>query len=205
MRRTLLSLLLVIPLLPRPAPVLALQVPGLFSSVSEAASSDVIFIGTVESVETGFLDRWHSARSSPDSRRSTRWRDCKTRLRRQSREAERNLPADVSRPARRGQSELQSADTHRELQSIFDAIVSRGKRTHFKVRALFKNSTDDNRDSKDAADKDADESKVESMDIWTDYGDCGIDFQKGETYLVYAARTRKRSGSAPAFATAQNG
>ena len=28
--------------------------------------------------------------------------------------------------------------------------------------------------------------KTKSLDVWTPFGDCGVDFQTGETYLVYA-------------------
>jgi hypothetical protein len=154
-----------------------------YPACPEAAASDVIFIGTVESVETGFLDRWHSARSSADALQA----DEVVRLQTEGSEASlaklkefylKMFPALSAAD----KEALLAAATHRELQSIFDAIVSRGKRTHFKVRTLFKNSTDDDKDTKDA-----EESKVESMDVWTDYGDCGFDFQAGETYLVYAS------------------
>ncbi len=172
-----------------PAPVFACKCLVGYPACPEAASSDVIFIGTVESVETGFLDRWHSARSSADALQA----DEVVRLQKEGSEASlaklkeiylRMFPALTPTDKR----ELLAAATHRELQSIFDAIVSRGKRTRFKVRTLFKNSTDDDaKNAKASDDKDAEESKVESMDVWTDYGDCGFDFQAGETYLVYAS------------------
>jgi hypothetical protein len=180
MGRILISLLILIP-----APALACKCLVAYPACPEAASSDVIFIGTVESVETGFMDRWHSARSSADALQA----DEVVRLQKEGsadslaklKEIYLKMFPDLPAPDK---TELLAAATHRELQSIFDAIVSRGKRTHFKVRTMFKNSTDDD---KDADAKDDDETKVESMDVWTDYGDCGFDFQKGETYLVYAS------------------
>jgi hypothetical protein len=194
MRRSLLSLLILLPV-----PALACKCLVSFPPCAEAASSDVIFIGTVESVDTGFLDRWHSARSSPDSLPV----DEVARLQNEGtaaslarlKEIYLKMFPDLPAPDK---NELQAAPTHRELQSIFDAIVSRGKRTHFKVRTLFKNVTDDDNADKDkdadklpakAAQKDDDDNaNVESIDVWTDYGDCGFDFQKGETYLVYASQ-----------------
>jgi len=32
-----------------------------------------------------------------------------------------------------------------------------------------------------------DDAKIQEIDIWTPFGDCGYDFQVGETYLVYAS------------------
>lgn len=183
-------------LLSIPAPLLACKCLVAYPACPEASSTDVIFIGTVESVETGFMDRWHSARSSANASQADEvvalqkegTADSLAKLKEVYLKMFPELPAQDKK-------ELLAAATHPELQSIFDAIVSRGKRTHFKVRTLFKNIKDD--DDKDdkakdakAADKDKDQDdgdKVESMDVWTDYGDCGFDFQKGETYLVYAS------------------
>jgi hypothetical protein len=176
-----------------PAPVLACKCLLAYPACPEAAASDVIFIGTVESVDTGYFDRWHSARSSADALQA----DEVARLQKEaSPESLAQLkgiylkmfpelpPAD--------KKELLAAPTHRDLQSIFDAIVGRGKRTRLKVRTLFKYTLDDDDDhdakaAKDKQDDDKNEAQPESIDIWTDYGDCGFDFQKGETYLVYAS------------------
>lgn len=41
--------------------------------------------------------------------------------------------------------------------------------------------------AKDDHDDDDEVKAPESFDVWTPFGDCGVDFQTGETYLVYAA------------------
>lgn len=181
-----------------PAPALACKCLLSYPPCPEAAESDVIFIGTVESVDTGFLDRWHSARSSSDALNPEEV----ARLQKEASPAslaklkEIYLKMFPDLPAS-DKKELLAAATHRDLQSVFDALVSRGRRVHLKVRTLFKNSTDHDQDAnakdtdkKDTADKDADDdddAKEQSIDVWTDYGDCGFDFQTGETYLVYAS------------------
>jgi hypothetical protein len=55
-------------------------------------------------------------------------------------------------------------------------------RVHFQVKTLFKQQGDD-----DAKAKQGDARKeTEFFDVWTMSGDCGYDFQIGETYLVFA-------------------
>jgi hypothetical protein len=172
-----------------PAPALACKCLVAYPACPEAASADAIFIGTVESVETGFLDRWHSARSSADALRADEVVSLQTEGSAASLAKLKEIYLKMF-PAlsANDKEQILAAATHRELQSIFDAVVSRGKRTRFKVRTMFKNASDDDgKDVKGADDKDAEESKVESIDVWTDYGDCGFDFQAGETYLVYAS------------------
>ena len=53
----------------------------------------------------------------------------------------------------------------------------------FRVQTNYKYADDDGVDS-DAPKTNA----PKSLDIWTGSGDCGIDFQVGETYLVYAVQ-----------------
>jgi hypothetical protein len=79
--------------------------------------------------------------------------------------------------------DIQSAKTIADLSSLFYSTLYRGMRIHFKVGTIFKHERDDD-DPKPAASKDDDDEK--DLDIWTPFGDCGIDFQAGETYLVYA-------------------
>jgi hypothetical protein len=68
-----------------------------------------------------------------------------------------------------------------DVASSLDAALARGMRVRFHVRTLFKNQEDD------------DDGDVQSeLDVWNPFGDCGVDFQTGETYLVYA---NKEEGS----------
>src|SRR5580658_7063911 len=119
MRRALISLLILIP-----APALACKCLLSYPACPEAAESDVIFIGTVESVDTGYFDRWHSARSSSDAVQP----EDVIRLQQEGsaaslaklKEIYLKMFPDLPAPDKQ---ELLAAATHRELQSIFDAIV----------------------------------------------------------------------------------
>ena len=55
-------------------------------------------------------------------------------------------------------------------------------RTRAKVKPPAKNAKDDDDDAKDQV-----------FDVWTPFGDCGFDFQTGETYLVYAESDEETS------------
>jgi hypothetical protein len=61
---------------------------------------------------------------------------------------------------------LAAAKTSNDIARLFDSIVAQGRRVRFKVKTTFRGE--------------------ESVEVWTDSGDCGYDFQVGETYLVYA-------------------
>jgi hypothetical protein len=71
--------------------------------------------------------------------------------------------------------QLAAAKTSADMARIFYSVVAQGRRVRFKVKTTF-------RGEKEKEDSDDEE----SMEVWTDSGDCGYDFQVGETYLVYA-------------------
>jgi hypothetical protein len=159
-----------------PAQALACKCLASYPVCREVASSDVVFIGTVESVEPAFLDPWH-------------WRDPAS-----------SIPVDEIEQLRRDESpaaatrlkaiylkmlgslsddekhELEVAVTHRQVEAAFNSIASGGRRARLRVQTMFREEDDDDK-------KDDDEKE---LTIWTGQGDCGIDFQVGETYLVYA-------------------
>jgi hypothetical protein len=111
------------------------------------ALADRVFIGTVESVEPSFLNRWNPSKSSS------------LPLRQQL--AGMDLPDYYKR-------RLATAKTSDDIARLFYSIVAQGRRVRFKVKTTFRGE------------------KEESLEVWTDSGDCGYDFQEGETYLVYA-------------------
>ncbi len=74
-----------------------------------------------------------------------------------------------------GRERMKAASTVRDIASLFDASLSGGLRVRFKVRTFFKHGEDDD-----------DEDDDDYLEVSTPFGDCGIDFQVGETYLVYA-------------------
>jgi hypothetical protein len=149
MRRVLFVSLLLIP-----TPLAACQCLLTLSACNEVAVADRVFIGTVESVEPGFLNRWNPSKSSslPLSQQL----------------ADMDLPDYYKR-------RLSAAKTSDDIARLFYSIVAQGRRVRFKVKTTF-------RGEKEKEDSDDEE----SLEVWTDSGDCGYDFQEGETYLVYA-------------------
>lgn len=86
---------------------------------------------------------------------------------------------------------LKAANTTREVTSLFYAGLDRGIRVRFKVRTVFKHEDDDADAGKPANTDD----EPEFLEVTTPFGDCGSDFQPGETYLVYATDDDENSGT----------
>ncbi|HEY7086839.1 MAG TPA: carboxypeptidase-like regulatory domain-containing protein, partial [Tepidisphaeraceae bacterium] len=78
------------------------------------------------------------------------------------------------------QGRLEKAAGIRELANLFASVLDGSRRVHFRVRTLFRKADDDKTDDDD------DDEVPDSLDVVTPFGDCGNDFQIGETYLVYA-------------------
>jgi hypothetical protein len=125
------------------------------SACHEAALADRVFIGTVESVEPSFLNRWNRSKSPSLS------------LRQQL--AGMDLPEYYKR-------RLAAAKTDDDIARLFYSIVAQGRRIRFKVKTTFRGE----KEKEDSGDEE------KYLEVWTDSGDCGYDFQEGETYLVYA-------------------
>lgn len=173
-----------------PAPAFACKCLASYPVCPEVASSDVVFIGTVESVEPAFLDPWH-------------WRDASSAIPVDEIERLRHdeSPAGAARLKAiylkmlgdlpdEEKRELEVAVTHKQVEAAFNSIAAGGRRARFRVRTMFHDASDDDaKDTDKNAKKDNDDDKPGSgkeLTIWTGQGDCGIDFQAGETYLVYA-------------------
>jgi hypothetical protein len=157
---------LVVSLLLIPTPLPACQCLLTLSACNEAALADRVFIGTVESVEPSFLNRWNPAKSSfpllsePTASLAS--------LKDAYAKAFPDLPEYYK-------SRLAAAKTSDDMARLFYSIIAQGRRVRFKVKTTF-------RGEKEKEDSDDEE----SLEVWTDSGDCGYDFQEGETYLVYA-------------------
>lgn len=161
-----------------PRQVRACQCETSYSTCNEAGTSDLVFIGTVESIDPISLSLWNrvnpsslrllnqayaDAQQHPTAAALARFKD--TYL-----QTFPDLAADASR-------QMQSAKTLAEVTSLFYDVLHRGMRVRFKVKTVLKHGDDDGKD---------DDSPEESLEVWTPFGDCGYDFQAGETYLVYA-------------------
>jgi hypothetical protein len=194
---------------------------------NEVAFSNVVFIGTVESISPIFLSDWNlSRRPSLQELNQANERYLADR-------SPRNLAAlkDVFRKTfpdlpEDQRDRLDKANSQKSLVDLFYAVLGHEKRVRFRVGAVYRNG-DDDRKSKDkgkdagkgkAVPKDAkdddDDAKDQVFDVWTPFGDCGFDFQIRETYLVYAdsdedtsvvetdrcTRTRRLSDAGPDLA-----
>ena len=186
---------------------------------NEVAYSSAVFIGTVESISPAFLSDWSlSRRPSLEQLNQANERYISDR-------SPQNLAAlkDVFRKTFPDLPEdqrisLDKAGSQQSLVDLFYAVLGHEKRVRFRVGAIFRNGDDDDDNDKDAgagkAKDDEDKAKTRVFDVWTPFGDCGFDFQTGETYLVYAdsdeetptmetdkcTRTRRLSDAGPDLA-----
>lgn len=168
---------------------------------TEVSQTNLIFIGTVESIEPAFLDPWNAGRLSLipiDEIMRLRAEGSASSLAR-LKAIYLKLYPNMPEYYRKG---LEDAQTHNELKKIFDSLSGEGRQARIRVKAVFRHADDDDdhKGVKDADKKDDDKAGKKKDDddddddklvgtvvtVWTDAGDCGYDFQKGETYLVYA-------------------
>jgi hypothetical protein len=145
------------------------------SPCNEAASTDVIFIGTVEAIEPSFLDSWNASQRAAlamlnqESARAQNDRSPASfaKLRDAYLKVFPDLPEEHKK-------RLSSATSTDQLNELFYWILDHGKRIRLRVKSVFH--------AKDLDDDDEDT----TVEVWTAFGDCGFPFQIGETYLVYA-------------------
>lgn len=144
------------------------------SACKEVGASDLVFIGTVETIEPNFLNRWNTASPAVLRLLNDAYIEAQekpsaaslTRLKQTYLKAFPELPEDR-------RAKLQASKSIDEVAGLFYSALDRGKRIRFHIKTAFKLGDDD-------------DDKAESVEIWTPFGDCGFDFQTGETYLVYA-------------------
>jgi hypothetical protein len=139
------------------------------SACREAANSEIIFIGTVESVEPNFLDIWNPSQAAFMTLINQEYEQSSfPRLREAYMKVFPDLPPEHK-------NRLQTATTKEDLAKLFYWVLDHGKRVRLRVKTLYRNG-DDDVDDDDAP---------KTLDVWTAFGECGVHFQTGETYLVY--------------------
>jgi hypothetical protein len=174
-------------------PAGACQCEASFGACKEVRVSDLVFIGTVESIEPIFLNRWYGTdqsamRSLNDAFIHAQEHPSVESLH-QVKDRYLAMFPDLDDREKR---QVQAADTVQQMTSMLNSSLDRGMRVHLKVKTLFKQGDDDDAakaaGGKDRKDKDDDNQKRDPdfLDVWTTADDCGYDFQIGETYLVYA-------------------
>ena len=148
------------------------------SVCNEVAATDIIFVGTVEAIEPSFLDSWNAGqRAALDllNQESARAQFDRSpaafaKLRDAYLKVFPDLPADHKK-------RLAAATSPDQLAELFYWILDHGKRVRLRVKTVFRGEIGDDDDDKTPA---------KTVEVWTAFGDCGITFQTGETYLVYA-------------------
>jgi hypothetical protein len=147
-----------------------------FGACKEVRLSDLVFAGTVDSIEPIFLNRWNSTNQSALRSLNEAYTEAQDHPSADSlHQLKDKYLAMFPSVDEREKKLVQSAETIQQMASLFYSSLDRGMRVQFKVKTLFKQG-DDN-DQKKTPDV---------MDVWTTAGDCGYDFQIGETYLVFA-------------------
>lgn len=133
----------------------------------EAKNSDVVFIGTAETVAPRFLDPYARNGASAPPEITTLQHDpspeALTKLKDIYLKMFAGLPDNLLKL-------ISISESQAQLQSAVEDLQSEGRVAHFRVGTVFK----------------SDDDAPKSLDVWTSSGECGIDFQVGETYLVYA-------------------
>jgi hypothetical protein len=152
-----------------------------FAACKEVRVSDLVFTGTVESIQPIFMDRWYGTDQSAMHSLNEAFLHAQEHPSAQSLHSVKDtFLALFPSMDDREKKQVQAAATVQQIASMFYSSLDRGMRVHFKVKTLFKQGDDDD----DAGQKPR--KAVDVLDVWTTGGDCGYDFQLGETYLVFA-------------------
>lgn len=200
-----------------------------FSTCNEVAATSLVFIGTVESIEPMFLNRWNdtsqsSLRSLNDAFMRAQEHPSADALA-DLKDAYLKTFPDVSADRK---SQIQKARTASGVAALFYSNVGRGMRVRFQVRTLFKHQDDDDDTKQTSAsnpgddddrkagtakkeapagraapmkgpektvEKPAEKQAEDFFEVWTPFGECGVSFQTGETYLVFASDDEETSDS----------
>jgi hypothetical protein len=158
-----------------------------WSACQSVAESNAVFTGTVESIKPSVLDYWN-----PSAHRNWLQDPELVELRKSKTAAglkalkDRYLALlfDVSDADK---NLIRSAEAQERLQAVIGWILHEGTTVRFKVSTTFQLKDDDDDDKKKDDDDKKKPEKSDFVEVWNEPGDCGISFQKGETYLVYAA------------------
>jgi hypothetical protein len=183
-----LRVLCYVPLILLPWAARACECQAAFATCKEVRVSDLVLIGTVESIEPIFLNRWYATNQSAMRPLNDAFIHAQEHPSAESlSQVKDTYLAMFPGMDEREKKQVQTAETIQQMASLFYSSLDRGMRVHLKVKTLFKQGDDDDaKAKKDDDKKDDDKKEPDFFDVWTTSGDCGYDFQVGETYLVYA-------------------
>jgi hypothetical protein len=164
------------------------------SACREAANSNLVFIGTVESIRPSALNPWLPERPQPKSPASKATEQAIAASGLPKLRAHYLKLFSDATPEQKLQ--IQAATSVEQLEQAVHFISVDGTLLRFKVSKVFRRAKDDDKDdnaqakggsSDEAAkEKDKEEDKPSTLEIWNDAGSCAVPFYQGETYLVYA-------------------
>ena len=162
-------------------PAMACKCQQSLDVCAETFYSNVVFAGTVESITPDFMTHWKPASREPIARINSaleQYRRDQSPSRFTSlKDAVRSALPGLDPESRR---RLDTATSTQSLADLLSSVLGGSRRVRFHVRTLFRKADDDGK-----ADVDDDDAP-EFLEVLTPFGECGNDFQIGETYLVYA-------------------
>jgi hypothetical protein len=152
------------------------------SVCNEVAYSHLVFVGTVESIEPRFLDGWNLNQRSTVGVLNSEFQQARQepsaatldKLRQSYLKTFPDLPEE-------GRQKIRNAKAPADFAPVLTWILEHGRTVRFRVRTLYRNMVGDDDEMKDAPN-----AAIDTLTLWTPFGDCGYNFQAGETYLVYA-------------------
>jgi hypothetical protein len=161
------------------APAFACKCIAAYPVCNEVEHSDRVFAGTVISITPALLDPWSRIGDGPQlpaAEVAALQKDPSAQAVARLKEIYLDLLRDTNAESRR---RIVSAATHAELDQAFEAITSKGRVVRFHVDKWWKSEEEDE--------------KKTTIDVFTGTGDCGVAFQRGETWLVYADEDEETS------------
>lgn len=150
------------------------------SLCQEVAASSTVFIGKVESVYPSYLDGANRRKAVEFQEEVSRLHsDSSPAALQQLKAVYSNMFGDAPDGSTAG---FEKASSIEQLDTLFDKILAQGKRVQLKVLRRLNSAADDDEPDHAAASA----APIEKTVVWTGVDDCGVDFQSGETYLIYA-------------------
>jgi hypothetical protein len=181
-----------------PRPMSACSCNRAHTPCYEVAAGSAVFTGRVISVSPAFLNRFNRSSRSDAGRVSQFYSQLESGSPEQNlqvlKETFRTLVTGLAPDVIQ---RLQDVKSQPQLLALFDSVLNHGSYVTLQIRTVFTAGGDDDgnkgtnvKDADDDGDDD-DAGKIiaagKLFSVWTPAFDCGVEFQTGETYLVYAS------------------
>jgi hypothetical protein len=168
-------------LIPLPWPVMACSCTGALSPCYEVATGSAVFTGRVISVSPAFLNRLNRSGRADVGRVAQFYDQLVSGVPAQNLIGmKETLLALVPGLSPESFRRIQEAKSRQELLKVFDSLLDHGSYVTLEVKTVFTKGGDDDDDTAGLA-------AGKLFSVWTPAFDCGVEFQTGETYLVYAS------------------